>query len=264
MGDTTHKDHRARMKERLLKHGLESFHDHEVLEILLYFSVPRIDTNPIAHELMDKFGSLHAVIEANAEALKEVKGIGENSIALITFFRQFMARYATDKEEYDLKFASMDTSEKIGRYLKPRFIDKDEEHLVAMATDIKGKVLGVEEISKGGIRTTNINIRKLVEFALKYNASGIILAHNHPGGLAIPSDEDLNATRIIQEALMPMDIVVRDHIIIAGNDFISLKDSNMMQYVNVLQSDIHRRYMLYKKPPQRCASSVLDINKKED
>ena len=175
-----------------------------------------------------------------------------------------MARYATDKEEYDLKFASMDTSEKIGRYLKPRFIDKDEEHLVAMATDIKGKVLGVEEISKGGIRTTNINIRKLVEFALKYNASGIILAHNHPGGLAMPSDEDLNATRIIQEALMPMDIVVRDHIIIAGNDFISLKDSNMMQYVNVLQSDIHRRHMLYKKPSQRCASSVLDINKKEN
>ena len=94
-------------------------------------------------------------------------------------------------------------------------------------------------------------------------ASGIILAHNHPGGLAIPSDDDLNATRIIQEALMPMDIVVRDHIIIAGNDFVSLKDSNMMQYVSTLQSDVERRHLIYRKPSRKCASNILDINKEE-
>lgn len=260
MGDTTHKDHRARVKERFIKNGLETFHDHEVLEMLLYFVIPRIDTNPIAHELLDKFGSLHAVVEASPEALKEVKGIGDNAAILITFFRQFMARYATDKEEYDLKYAAMDTSEKIGRYLKPRFMDKDEEHLIAMATDIKGKILGVEQISKGGIRSTNINIRKLVEFSIKYNASGIILAHNHPGGLAIPSDEDINATRVVQQALLPMDIVVRDHIIVAGNDFLSMKDSNMMQYINSLP--MQRQKNMYTNPTKKCASNVLEVKEK--
>lgn len=261
MGDTTHKNHRARMKERFLKNGLETFHDHEVLEMFLYYTIPRKDTNPIAHSLIDKFGSLHAVFEATPEALKSVDGVADATITFISFFRQLMGRYAMDKEEHDLKFAAMDTSEKIGRYLKPHFIDKDEEHLVAMATDMKGKVLGVEEISKGSIRSTNINMRKLVEFAIKYNAASIILAHNHPGGLALPSDEDLNATRMIQDMLLPLDILVRDHIIIAGDDFVSLKDSNMMQYISVLHSDVAKRRGMHRGNQKNCAADLLEIQK---
>lgn len=263
MGDTTHRDHRARMKKRFMEHGLDSFHDHEVLEMLLYFSVPRVDTNPTAHLLLDTFGSLHAVLEATPEALADVKGIGDNSVTLITFFRQLMSRYATNKEEYDLKDAAMDTSEKIGRYLKPRFIDKHEEHLLAMATDMKGKVLGVEEISKGNVRATNINVRKIVEFAIKYNAAGIILAHNHPGGLAIPSDDDINATKMIQDILLTIDVALRDHIIIAGNDFVSLKDSNMMQYLSAMPSNMPRKQAFYKRD-RKCASRMLEIEREYD
>lgn len=261
MGDMTHKDHRQRMKERFLKNGMETLHDHEVIEMLLYYSVQRIDTNPIAHRLMEKFGSLHAVLEATPEALKSVKGVGESTVVLIEFFRQLMNRYAVDKEEQDLKFASMDNSDKIGRYLKPRFMGKTEEILLVMATDVKGKVLGVEEISRGSIRTTNVNIRKIVEFVIKYNAAAIILAHNHPGGLAMPSDDDITTTRRMQDILRPMEIIVRDHIIVADDGFISLKDSGMMNTISIIGNNITRNPIINKNIANRCASDVIDIIK---
>ena len=230
MSESIHRDHRSRMKARFAAQGLDGLNDHEALELLLYFAVPRVDTNPIAHRLLDTFGSLHGVIDASPDALKQVQGIGENAATLIVLLREMMRRYAIDKTENDLKGASMTTTEKIGRYLSPYFVGVNEERFVALATDMKGKVLGVEELSRGTARATDVNIRKLAELAIRYQAASVILAHNHPGGLALPSHDDMQTTRRIRETLAGLNIGVRDHIIIAGDDFISMRDSGMMKY----------------------------------
>ena len=111
MSESIHRDHRSRMKARFQEQGLDGFHDHEALELLLYFAVPRVDTNPIAHRLLDTFGSLHGVLDASPEALKSVKGVGENSALLITLLREMMRRYSMDKAEKDLKGAALTTTE---------------------------------------------------------------------------------------------------------------------------------------------------------
>ncbi|MBP3310814.1 MAG: hypothetical protein J6L72_01105 [Butyricicoccus sp.] len=232
MSDSIHRDHRSRMKARFAAQGLDGLNDHEALELLLYFAVPRVDTNPIAHRLLDTFGSLHGVIDASPEALRQVKGIGENAATLIVLLREMMRRYAMDKAEKDFQAAALTTTEKIGKYLTPYFVGVSEERMVALATDTKGKVLGVEEISRGITRATDVNIRKLVEFAIRYQAAGVILAHNHPGGLALPSHDDMQTTRRIRMTLASLSISLRDHIIIAGDDFISMHDSGMLKYAD--------------------------------
>ena len=232
MSELIHRDHRSRMKARFAAQGLDGLNDHEALELLLYFAVPRVDTNPIAHRLLDTFGSLHGVIDASPEALKRVQGIGENAATLLVLLREMMRRYAMDKAEKDFKSASLTTTEKIGRYLTPFFVGVNEERMVALATDIKGKVLGVEEISRGTTRATDVNIRKLAEFAIRYQAASVILAHNHPGGLALPSHDDMQTTRRIRETLGSLSIGLRDHIIIADDDFVSMSDSGMLKYVD--------------------------------
>ncbi len=232
MSESIHHEHRKRMKARFQKQGLDGLSDHEALELLLYFSVPRMDTNPIAHRLLDTFGTLHGVLDASPEALRSVNGIGESSALLLTLLREMMRRYATDKAEKDLKNASLNTTELLGAYLMPQFIGVAEERLIALATDIKGKVLGMEEMSRGTVRATDVNIRKLVEFAIRYQAASIILAHNHPGGLAIPSHDDMQTTRRIRDALQPLSIGLRDHIIVAGDDYVSMRDSKFLQYLD--------------------------------
>ena len=103
MSELIHRDHRSRMKARFAAQGLDGLNDHEALELLLYFAVPRVDTNPIAHRLLDTFGSLHGVIDASHEALKRVQGIGENAATLLVLLREMMRRYAMDKAERILK-----------------------------------------------------------------------------------------------------------------------------------------------------------------
>lgn len=232
MSESIHRDHRSRMKARFREQGLDGFHDHEALELLLYFAVPRVDTNPIAHRLLDTFGSLHGVIDASPEALKSVKGVGESAALLITLLREMMRRYSMDKAEKDLKGAALTTTELIGEYLAPWFVGVNEERMVALATDMKGKVLGSAEMSRGTARATDVSIRKLVEFAIRYQAASIILAHNHPGGLALPSHDDMQTTRRIRDTLLPLSIGLRDHIIVAGDDFISMRDSKLLQYLD--------------------------------
>lgn len=232
MSESIHRDHRSRMKARFAAQGLDGLNDHEALELLLYFAVPRVDTNPIAHRLLDTFGSFHGVLDASPDALKRVQGVGENSALLIALAREVMRRYAMDKAEKDFQGAALTTTEKIGKYLAPYFLGVNEERMVALATDIKGKVLGVEEMSRGTTRATDVNIRRLVEFAIRYQAASIIIAHNHPGGLALPSHDDMQATRRIRETLGSLSIGLRDHIIIAGDDFVSMHDSGMFRYID--------------------------------
>lgn len=216
-----HDGHRKRLIGRFLSEGLDSFSPHNVVELLLFFGVPRRDTNEIAHALLDSFGSLSGVMDAPISELKEIPGIGDNAAALLKLIPQLARAYMSDKEN-DI---CLNTTEKAGQYLLSRYIGRTEETVFMVCIDSKCRVTGTTLLHHGSVNAAEVNIRKIVATALKYNAVGVIIAHNHPGGVALPSNEDLVTTERIRAVLEPVKIQLVDHIIIADNDYVSLADS---------------------------------------
>ncbi len=223
---TDHSGHRDRVKEKFLKTGLESFHDHEIIELILYYALKQGDTNPVAHELVKKFGSLSAVLDAPYEELLKVNGVGKHCAILLKMFPHVSRAYSIDKE----KGAVINSTEKAGAFICPLFIGRTAETFVLVCVDSKCKVLSTQVLSQGDVSSTHVNIRVLVETALKCNAFGVFIAHNHPGGFALPTKDDQLVTKKIYDALHLMNIELIDHIIVADNDFISFADSDLLKY----------------------------------
>lgn len=220
-----HDGHRDRMKNKLMEQGLESFDDHNVLELLLFFAMPRKDTNPIAHELIDYFGSLDAVLEAPREELSKIKGIGENSVVLLKLIPEVCRRYSISKNKFD---NILDSTEKAGNFLKARYMFERDEVVYVTCLDSKRKVICCKDLFRGDVNSAEVSIRKIAELALAKNAASIILSHNHISGIALPSKDDEITTGRIKSALDTMDITLADHIIVAGDDFISMAESGIL------------------------------------
>lgn len=221
-----HEGHRQRLKDRFIKTGLADFEDHNILELLLFFSVPRSDTNELGHKLLKKFGSLSNVFDAPIDELCKVDGIGIHSATLIKLIPELCSIYHTDKTE-NVKIVNSTVI--AGRYFVPRFIGKSNEEVHIMLLDDKKKVIKCEMISKGTVNASAVSIRKIASEALNSNATGVIIAHNHPGGIALPSANDISVTKRIYRALQLMDIQLCDHIVVADGDFVSMLDSGMFE-----------------------------------
>ena len=219
-----HAGHRQRLKERFLKEGLDNFEEHQVLELLLFYGVPQRDTNEIAHELIRKFGSLSRVLEATPEELEEIKYVGDNVTTLFRLITAVARYYQVNCAMREQILTSIDAC---GKYLVPFFYERQREAVFLLCLDAKCKVLACEKVGEGGINSAGIPVRKIVEVALKHNATSVILAHNHPSGLAIPSGEDIQTTRRVALALDAVEIGLVDHIIVADNDWISLSQSEL-------------------------------------
>ena len=219
-----HAGHRQRLKERFLKDGLDNFEEHQVLELLLFYAIPQRDTNEIAHELIRKFGSLSRVLEATPEELSEVKYVGDNVTTLFQLITA-VARYY--QVSCAMREEILTTIDACGKYLVPFFYQRPNETVFLLCLDAKCKVLACEKVGEGGVNSAGVPIRKIVELALKENATSVILAHNHPSGLAIPSSEDVQTTRRVALALDAVEIVLADHIIVADNDWVSLAQSGL-------------------------------------
>ena len=218
-----HEGHRARVKKRFLEEGLDHFSDIQALELLLFYALPRVDTNPIAHGLLDRFGSLSQVLEASPEELCKVQGVGENGALLLNLIPQMGRFYMTDRA----KSATILTSlEQCAEFLVPRFFGRKLETVFLLCLDAKCKVLCCKELGEGSVNSTGLSIRRVVETALGVNASSAVLAHNHPSGLAIPSPEDIQTTRRIAMALQAVEITLVDHIIVADDDYVSIAMSD--------------------------------------
>ncbi|MDY3782357.1 MAG: DNA repair protein RadC [Candidatus Faecousia sp.] len=218
-----HEGHRARVKKRFLEEGLDHFSDIQALELLLFYALPRVDTNPIAHRLLDRFGSLSQVLEASPEELCKVPGVGENGALLLNLIPQMGRFYMTDRA----KSATILTSlEQCAEFLVPRFFGRKLETVFLLCLDAKCKVLCCKELGEGSVNSTGLSIRRVVETALGVNASSVVLAHNHPSGLAIPSPEDIQTTRRIAMALQAVEITLVDHIIVADDDYVSIAMSD--------------------------------------
>lgn len=217
-----HKGHRQRLKDRFLKEGLDNFEDLYVLELLLYYCIAQKDTNPIAHALLDYFGSLTAVFQATPEELQKVPGIGPNAATFLTLIPQ-VGRY------YQIKRAEpgdiLSTIKQCGDYLVPFFYGRERETVFLLCLDAKCKVLSCKLVGEGSVNSASIPIRRVVEIALNANATTVVLAHNHPSGLALPSADDVQTTLQLSRAMEAVEITLADHIVVADNDFVSLVQS---------------------------------------
>lgn len=219
-----HSGHRERLKNRFEREGLDSFAAHEVLELLLFNCIPRADTNPIAHNLLERFGSLPAVLEASKEELIKVPGVGGKSADFLTLIPSVARRYITDKNAVGLV---LDNVEKLGEYLKPKFIGVNNEQLYVLCLDKKYKLLSCTMICEGSIGKVSVDIRLIVETVVRSSASLVVLAHNHTHGFALPSNDDIRVTSKISETLRAISVEVIDHIIVAQNDFVSFSQSGL-------------------------------------
>lgn len=217
-----HEGHRKRLKERFLKGGMDSLSDINCLELVLFYALPRRDTNPIAHALLEHFGSLSAVLDASPEQLQQIPGISEHAATLLHAIPQLARRYMVDQTNTD---DILNTTRRCGEYLMPHFVGAREEQVYLLCLDAKCKALDCRMVAKGSLNTANVPIRKIVEVALAVNATSVVLAHNHPSGIALPSREDEATTLRLYAALEAMGILLADHIIIADDDFVSMADS---------------------------------------
>ena len=223
---TVHAGHRARMRERFMKEGLSGFSEHEVLEFLLMFAIPQRDVNPLAHRLIDRFGSLSAVLESSPAELTRVDGVGENAAALLSLMPQLMGYYQHSAMGRKPVITNLAEARK---YAGALFFGLHEERVYMICVDQSGRVLHPALMHRGTIDQVQIYPREVVETALRYHAHAVLLAHNHPSGLALPSPEDRQTTLVLKAALEAVGIVLADHIIVADDDFVSLRDDGILE-----------------------------------
>ena len=214
-----HKDHRKHTKDRFLSEGLDSFEPHNVLELLLFYSIPQKDTNETAHMLINRFGSLSAVFDAPYDYLLTVPGISEHSATLIKLIPARSRRYAMEKNSKVTKLSSI---EDIGKYLVARYLGVTEETVLLLLLDNKFGLIDCVKVHEGSVNSSAITMRKLIETALFKRASMVVLAHNHPSGVALPSSDDLFTTQQVKRAFDLVEIGMLAHIIVAGDTFTNI------------------------------------------
>ena len=222
-----HDGHREKMRQRFLSGGLDHFADHEALELLLYYAIPRRDTNPIAHALMDRYGSLSAVLTAPVEDLKKVEGIGDSAAILLRLAPQVYQKAQLAEYERDLPMSSVTA---VGKYVVDRFIGERNEVIYQLCLDQKAKLLACKRLGEGGVTSADLDIRKMMEHVIATGASAVILAHNHPSGVATPSDDDWVATRKARAALQTIHVALIDHLVVADGDFVSMRQTRREEF----------------------------------
>ena len=222
----THDGHRERLRDSFLTHGLDSFHELQALELLLFYAIPRRDTNPIAHALLDRFGSLDGVFAASEQELCEVPGIGRNAAALLLLVPQIIkrSRVAAASEAKYIR-----NGREAAEYLRPRLDTEREEVAMMICLDAQMAVINCVEIARGTVNMVDFSVRRVVEIAMKSKASYVVLAHNHPDGSPRMSREDSAVTSRVFKALELVNIRLFDHIIVAGDEYASINDLGGMR-----------------------------------
>ncbi len=221
-----HEGHRSRMKNRFLEQGLDSFETHEILEMLLYYAIPQGDTNPLAHHLLDTFGSISKVLDAPVEALEKVKGVGPSSAVLLKMIPQLARVYL---EDLKIPKPLLD-AEDMAHYIIPKFVGRMNEVVVLLLLNSKAEVLFCDVINEGSVVEVSIYVREIVHMAMRHDATSAVIAHNHPSGNTFPSRGDMKATADVYDALQPVGVALLDHFIIAdGKNYLSMQSSGLLE-----------------------------------
>lgn len=220
MADNPHDGHRKRVRERFIRAGLHAFQEHEKLEMLLFHAIPRADTNPIAHALLERFGSVHAVLTASPTALKAVPGMTENAVVMLLFLRKFYSEAEADR----FMGCPLDSFVRSKAFFQHVYAFEERELVTAAFLDDKLCLIGCETLSEGSTTRVTVPEEQLSERAFALHSNTVILAHNHPKGTALPSKEDISVTRLIVPRLRRIQIELVDHIIIGEHDAVSLRE----------------------------------------
>ena len=211
MSNTTHENHRERLKKRFLN-SPESFEDHELLELILFYAIPRVNTNETAHNLLRRFGSLKGVLDAEYMSLVGVEGMGKSSALYMRAISELLIRY--ERSNVD-KRALLNTPDVLRAYLHSLFVGTEREMTYLILLDNSMRLLRCDKVGDGYSVGNEIVARNILSLALNNNAAGAILAHNHPNGKAIPSGEDIFVTNHIEWLMRQMGITLIQHFIIA-------------------------------------------------
>ncbi|WP_419780920.1 RadC family protein [Maridesulfovibrio sp.] len=225
MNDKPHyHGHRQRLKEQLGKDAT-SLRDYEILELFLGQAIPRKDTKPLAKEMLTEFGSLGGVFKAPQEQLKKFKGIGPGVLAYFALMREFWTRIAEEpmKEE-----GALSSPEAVSKAAMARIGNLSKEEFWIALVNNRNKVICWEKLSEGTVDKTAVYPREIVAQALRHNASGVILSHNHPGGDPSPSPEDMERTMEVAALCQDMEIRLLDHVIVSSERFYSFKETGYL------------------------------------
>ena len=217
--------HRERVRRRFLDEGLDAFKDYEALEMLLFYAIPRQDTKVIAKRLIDQFGSLQAVFHTPPDRLMQEAGLTEATAALIAMLPQLARKIEEQQAQENARIRSTLDA---GRDVIAMFRGRQDESVRILCLNASGKVVRRARIAEGDVNAVHFPIRKLVEEALACKAVSVILAHNHPGGTMAPSQEDLDATKAAKAALETVGIRLLDHLIVAGDNYCSLREEGYL------------------------------------
>ncbi len=231
--ENMHEGHRKRLKQKYLDNGIESLSEIETLELLLFYSIPRRNTNDIAHKILEKFSNLEGVFNADAKLLAMVEDVGEHTAALIKLIKDIHFRIETNKTKPGVYFTN---SYEAGKHLVEFFSNKQHEVLYAFFLNKGNRLLGWEKVVEGTADKIMVDTAQIVRAALRYKTCSVVLAHNHPGGKATPSNADKITTGVIRAALSVVGINLKDHYVIANGDYMSFNDSNIL-YEEISEED---------------------------
>lgn len=223
--ENPHSGHRQRVRQKFITNSFDGFADHEILELLLFYSIPMRDTNAMAHQMIKDFGTLHNLLEANPKDIMNRCGVNETTAVLVSMVIPMYRRYASSRWE---KRIQLDTSSRAGKFAISLFAGETMECFYLICLDNQRRLIFSELISRGTINEAQIYPRTIVKTALKHNSASVILCHNHPAGLLSASQSDIAATKAIVSALEPIHIEVIDHIIVAGEAYLSFSEKRLL------------------------------------
>ncbi|NLK17155.1 MAG: DNA repair protein RadC [Clostridiales bacterium] len=242
--DNLHSSHRKRLKNRFLQEGLESFEDHQVLELALFFAIPRKDTNPIAHRLLRRFGSLASVLNAPISELVKVEGMGEHAAIFLKMQHGLLLKYQASFYQQKLNLSSHKECMKLV-HERMKYLNHEEFHVLCL--DSSMRLINYLPMFKGTVNSATVNLREVTSKVLELDSSAIVMAHNHPSGVAYPSPEDLSLTESLLTALKYQDVEVLDHLICTStNCYSMLKDNKIFELKQKINSRIPKLFLAQK------------------
>lgn len=219
-----HKGHRMRLKRRFIENGLDGFEIHQALELYLFYAIPRRDTNPLAHRLLERYRDIACVCDAPIDELQRDFGLSESAAVLLKLLPEMSRLYNESKLSSD----NLIDSETVGELMMRRFIGRTSEAVALLLGSAKGKIIYFDIISKGSVSSSDFPIRRIVDLAIRHNARTAYVAHNHPSGNLLPSRADVDVTKLIDGTLRSVGVLLLDHFIVADNEYVSLREHDLI------------------------------------
>ena len=225
-----HKGHRARIRDKFARFGADVFSSHELLELLLFYMIPVRDTNPISHMLLSRFGTIGGVLSAGKDELMQVDGVGSATAdALLSFANSLDLSYLRPMSKI-IQFSKYET---VGKFFTEKYRGATSEYVSAALLDNDLRLIRYIKVFDGKFLSPSLKARSIIVPAIQHRASCVLLAHNHPRGLPLPSSDDIGTTIAVSRALEVVNIRLTDHLIIADNDYCSMR----RHYPNAFRSD---------------------------